>query len=92
MLLVSPDFAYMMLTKLLMAYMADILTHTVMTPETYNVKEMSETLLNIGESIKIGNSVCTDETKEFIQELACKVDRMKLSDELVQMASKQPRC
>lgn len=85
--LMSPDLAYVILIKLLMAYVADILTRKAMTPETYNAKEMSEILVNIGESIKASNSVSTDETKQFIQQLASKIDKTKLSDELIKMAS-----
>ncbi len=86
-----PDLAYVILIKLLMAYVAEVLTRTVIPPETYNVKEMSEILFNIGESIKTSNSVSTDETKQFIQQLASKIDRTKLCDELVKLASERPR-
>jgi hypothetical protein len=82
------DLGYAILIKLLMAYVAEVLTcRVVMTPETYNVKEMSEILFNIGESIKTGNSISTEETRQFVQQLASKIDRTKLIDEFIKVAS-----
>ncbi len=94
--LMPPDLAYVILLKFLMEYVADVLTRTASTTaEAYNVKEMSEILLNIGESIKISNSLCTDETEQFIKQLSSKIDRTQLNEELIkaaeEQASKHPR-
>jgi len=88
MVLVSPDLAYTILIKLLIAYTTEVLTSSATTYETYNIKQMSEILLNIGESLKISNSINTDETRQFIQQLTAKIENKKLGDELIKMASR----
>lgn len=91
-LLMPPDLAYALMVKLFMAYVADELNHTVTaTAVTYNVKEMSEILLNIGQSISISNSVNTNETKRFLEFLGSKVDMAQLTEELVNIANEKMR-
>ena len=88
--LMPPDLAYAVLIKLLMERIADTLSQTVSpTPAAYSIKEMSETLLNIGESLKISSSLNTDETKEFIQQLSKAIDKTQLSDKLIKSAREQ---
>lgn len=89
-LLMSPDLAYTLLVKIFMTYVADELNHTVTsTAVTYNVKEMSEILLNIGQSLSISNSVNTNETKRFLEMLGSKVDMDVLTEELVSIADEK---
>ena len=89
-LLMPPDLAYALMVKLFMAYVADELNHTVTaTAITYNVKEMSEILLNIGQSLSISNSVNTNETKRFLESLGSKVDMAQLTEELVNIANEK---
>ena len=88
--LMPPDLAYAVLIKLLMERIADTLSQTASpTPAAYSIKEMSETLLNIGESLKISSSLNTEETKEFIQQLSKAIDKTQLSDKLIKSAREQ---
>lgn len=84
--LVPPDLAFVILMKLLMAQVGETLTYSVSTAETYNIKVMSEVLYNLAECIKTSNSVNTEETNEFIRELAARTNRSDLCDELLGLA------
>ena len=89
-LLMPPDLAYALMVKTFMTYVADELNHTVTsTAVTYNVKEMSEILLNIGHSLNISNSVNTEETERFLKSLGSKVDMTKLTEDLINIANEK---
>jgi hypothetical protein len=86
--LMPPDMAYMLLLKISMAHVAEVLTYRTPTIETYNMKEMAEILVNLGESLKTGSSLSTEETKNMIQKMANKVKRPDILDAILRHCCK----
>jgi len=86
--LMPPDMAYMLLLKISMAHVAEVLTYRTPTIETYNMKEMAEILANLGECLKYGNSLSTEETKNIIQNMADRIDRPEIFDKILKHCCK----
>jgi len=86
--LMPPDMAYMLLLKISMAHVAEVLTYRTPTIETYNMKEMAEILANLGESLKSGTSMSTDDTKKIVREMADRIDRPDIFDKIIKHCCK----
>jgi hypothetical protein len=83
------DLAFMLLIKISMVHIAEVLTYRTPNIETYNMKEMSEILYNIGESIKIGKHVSSDETIAILQEMTNQVNKSDTINDLIALCCKK---